>query len=183
MQAAFSTVFSDKPGSCSTINLTRWSKIHRQSFGRKDLLLTLCAVPTTRSCLFDSRSMKVVCSTFPVEKAYSQPDRKGLVIIFAVSKFHKMLFGRISTLPIDRAPPLRNFGSENVIPLYTTNRMQRWAVQFLIYDLNIAYVNTSKFGNAYSLFRLFDQHVKPEEDIVVSASSRRPNKIDFIRCS
>ncbi|XP_065094662.1 uncharacterized protein K02A2.6-like [Ochlerotatus camptorhynchus] len=101
------------------------------------------------------------------EQAYSQPDREGLAIIFAVTKFHKMLFGRSFTLQTDHAPLLRIFGSKNGIPVYTVNRLQRWALQLLLYDFNIVYVNTTKFGNADILSRLIDQDVKPKEDFVV----------------
>ncbi|XP_065082308.1 uncharacterized protein K02A2.6-like [Ochlerotatus camptorhynchus] len=89
--------------------------------------------------------------------------------IEVVTKFHKMLFGRSFTLQTDHAPLLRIFGSKNGIPVYTANRLQRWALQLVLYDFNIVYVNTTKFGNADILSRLIDQHVKPEEDFVVAS--------------
>lgn len=46
------------------------------------------------------------------EKGYSQPDREGLAIVYAVTKFHKFIFGRRFRLQTDHAPLLRIFGSK-----------------------------------------------------------------------
>ncbi|XP_053667902.1 uncharacterized protein K02A2.6-like [Anopheles marshallii] len=74
------------------------------------------------------------------EMGYSQPDHEGLAIIYAVTKFHRMIFGRRFTLQTDHAPLLRIFGSRTGIPVYTANRLQRWALTLLMYDFNIEYV-------------------------------------------
>ncbi|XP_062700352.1 uncharacterized protein K02A2.6-like [Aedes albopictus] len=103
------------------------------------------------------------------EQGYSQPDREGLAIIFAVTKFHKMLFGRHFRLQTDHQPLLRIFGSKKGIPVYTANRLQRFALHLLLYDFEIEYVPTHKFGNADLLSRLINQHVKPEEDYVIAS--------------
>ncbi|XP_062711529.1 uncharacterized protein K02A2.6-like [Aedes albopictus] len=55
------------------------------------------------------------------------------------------------------------------IPVYTANRLQRWALQLLLYNFGIVYVNTEKFGNADVLSQFINQHVKPEEDLVVAS--------------
>ncbi|XP_035900492.1 uncharacterized protein K02A2.6-like [Anopheles stephensi] len=104
-----------------------------------------------------------------VEMNYSQPDREGLAIVFAVTKFHRMLFGRKFTLQTDHQPLLRIFGSRKGIPLYTANRLQRWALALLLYDFTIEYVATDKFGNADILSRLMNRHEKPEEDYVIAS--------------
>ncbi|XP_058811223.1 uncharacterized protein K02A2.6-like [Topomyia yanbarensis] len=105
------------------------------------------------------------------EQNYSQPDREGLAIIFAVTKFHKMLFGRRFRLQTDHASLLRIFGSKKGIPVYTANRLQRFALTLLLYDFGIEYVPTEKFGNADVLFRLINQHIRPEEDYVIASIS------------
>ncbi|XP_055615351.1 uncharacterized protein K02A2.6-like [Toxorhynchites rutilus septentrionalis] len=105
------------------------------------------------------------------EQKYSQPDREGLAIVFAVTKFHKFIFGRRFRLQTDHAPLLRIFGSKKGIPVYTANRLQRWALTLLSYDFSMEYVATDKFGNADVLSRLIDQHIKPNEDFVVACTN------------
>ncbi|XP_058828745.1 uncharacterized protein K02A2.6-like [Topomyia yanbarensis] len=64
-------------------------------------------VGSTISHKFPDGSIKVVQhasrALTSAEQAYSQPDREGLAIIFAVTKFHKMVFGRKFTLQTDHA--------------------------------------------------------------------------------
>ena len=70
-------------------------------------------------------------SLTPTERKYSHIEKKGLAIIFAVKKFHKMLYGRHFTLITDHKPLISIFGSEKGIPVYTANRLQRWATMLL----------------------------------------------------
>nr|XP_040226826.2 uncharacterized protein K02A2.6-like [Anopheles coluzzii] len=102
------------------------------------------------------------------EKAYSQIDREGLAIIFAIKKFHKMIFGRKFLLQTDHRPLLRIFGSKKGIPNFTANRLQRFALTLLAYDFEIEYVRTDQFGNADLLSRLIHTHAKPDEDSVIA---------------
>lgn len=88
------------------------------------------------------------------EVNYSQPDREGLAVIHAITKFHRKIYGRKFTLQTDHAPLIRIFGSRTGIPVYTANRLQRWALTLLLYDFKIEYVPTDKFGNADILSRL-----------------------------
>ncbi|XP_040164697.1 uncharacterized protein K02A2.6-like [Anopheles arabiensis] len=71
----------------------------------------------TISHRFPDGSIKVVQhaarALTKVEMNYSQPDREGLAIVFAVTKFHRMLFGRRFILQTDHQPLLRIFGSHN----------------------------------------------------------------------
>ncbi|PIO61562.1 hypothetical protein TELCIR_16908 [Teladorsagia circumcincta] len=78
-------------------------------------------------------------SLLPAEKNYSQIEKEALAIVFAVQKFHRMLHGRRSTLLTDHKPLLTIFGSKKGIPVYTANRLQRWAITLLAYDFNIQY--------------------------------------------
>ncbi|XP_040169841.1 uncharacterized protein K02A2.6-like [Anopheles arabiensis] len=127
----------------------------------------------TISHRFPDGSIKVVQhaarALTKVEMNYSQPDREGLAIVFAVTKFHRMLFGRRFILQTDHQPLLRIFGSRKGIPLCTANRLQRWALALLLYDFAIEYVATDNFGNADILSRLMDRHEKPEEDYVIAS--------------
>uniref|UniRef100_A0A1Q3EU21 RNA-directed DNA polymerase n=1 Tax=Culex tarsalis TaxID=7177 RepID=A0A1Q3EU21_CULTA len=127
----------------------------------------------TISHKFPDGSVKVVQhasrSLTKAEQNYSQPDREGLAIVFAVTKFHKMIFGRRFLLQTDHAPLLRIFGSKKGIPVYTANRLQRFALNLLLYDFSIRYISTDKFGDADVLSRLINQHVRPEEDYVIAS--------------
>ncbi|XP_055633598.1 uncharacterized protein K02A2.6-like [Toxorhynchites rutilus septentrionalis] len=129
-------------------------------------------IGATISHRFPNGALKVVQhasrALTPAEKNYSQPDHEGLAIIFAVTRFHKMIFGRRFLLQTDHAPLLRIFGSKKGIPVYTSNRLQRWALTLLLYDFTIEHIRTEKFGNADVLSRLIRQHVKPEEDYVIA---------------
>ena len=92
-----------------------------------------------------------------------------MALIFAVTRFHKMIFGRKFILQTDHKPLLAVFGSKKGIPVYTANRLQRWALTFLLYDFDIHFVPTESFGYADLLSRLMSSHCKPDEDYVIAA--------------
>ncbi|XP_062716781.1 uncharacterized protein K02A2.6-like [Aedes albopictus] len=82
--------------------------------------------------------MHPVPSPMP-KKRYGQVEKEGLALVFAVTKFHRMLLGRKFTLQTDHQPLLRIFGSKKGIPIHTANRLQRWALTLLCYDFDIMY--------------------------------------------
>ncbi|XP_055590876.1 uncharacterized protein K02A2.6-like [Uranotaenia lowii] len=130
-------------------------------------------VGATISHKFPDGSVKVIQhasrALTAAEQAYGQADREGLALVFACTKFHKMLYGRSFTLQTDHAPLLRIFGSKKGIPTYTANRLQRWALQLLLYNFHIEYISTDKFGNADVLSRLINNHIKPDEDYIIAS--------------
>lgn len=107
----------------------------------------------------------------PAEKNYSQIEKEGLALVFAVKKFHRMLHGRKFTLLTDHKPLLTIFRGKKGIPVYTANRLQRWATTLLGYDFNIQYRTTSNFGQADALSRLIADNSAPDEDRVIAAIS------------
>lgn len=121
---------------------------------------------------FADGTIKPIChasrSLQPAERAYSQIEKEALALIFAVTKFHKLIFGQKIILQTDHKPLLAIFGRKNGIPTHAANRLQRWAVILLAYDFEIEYINTNSFGYADVLSRLIKQNVPPEEDFVIA---------------
>ncbi|XP_062558020.1 uncharacterized protein K02A2.6-like [Armigeres subalbatus] len=108
-------------------------------------------------------------SLTPAESRYSQIEKEALGLVYAVTKFHRMVYGRRFTLQTDHKPLLAIFGSKQGIPLYTANRLQRWALTMLLYDFQIEYISTDHFGHADILSRLINSHIKPDEDFVIAS--------------
>ncbi|CAH8498480.1 unnamed protein product [Schistosoma intercalatum] len=127
------------------------------------------------SHVFPDKSEKTIAhaarSLTPAERNYSQIEKEALAIIFAVKRFHKMLYGRTFTLLTDHKPLIAIFGSKKGIPVYTANRLQRWATMLLSYDFNIKYQSTNTIGQADALSRLIGvQHPGPEDIIIASTA-------------
>ena len=61
----------------------------------------------------------------PAEKKYAQIDREGLAMVFAVTRFHKYLYGRSFTLQTDHKPLLGLFHEDRPIPPMASGRIQR----------------------------------------------------------
>ena len=141
------------------------------------------------SHIFPNGSEKAVAhasrSITKAERNYGQIEKEALAIVFAVKRFHKMLYGRRFTLLTDHKPLLAIFGSKKGIPIYTANRLQRWATILLGYDFNIKYRSTDKIGQADALSRLISTQHREPEDIVVAQILVEPeiNQVVADACS
>ncbi|BHF61934.1 hypothetical protein SprV_0100491400 [Sparganum proliferum] len=140
---------------------------------------------------FPDGSEKAIMHAFrtltPVEKNYGQIEKEALALVFAVKKFHKLLYGRHFTLLTDNKPLLSIFGSKIGIPVYSASRLQRWATILFGYDFDIRYCRTTDFGQSDALSRLIiiiiiiiiiSNQQEPEEDAVIAAISIE----DDVRC-
>ncbi|BHF64855.1 hypothetical protein SprV_0200786300 [Sparganum proliferum] len=107
----------------------------------------------------------------PAEKNYGQIEKEALAFVFAVKKFHKLLYGRYFTLLTDHKPLLSSFGSRKGIPVYSTRRLQLSITILLGYAFDVRHCRTTDFGQADAISRLINNHRKPEEDTVVAAIS------------
>ena len=155
---------------------------------RSDLLLTHYdpTLPIVVACVASQYGVGAVIShVFPngaekaiahaarsltaTEKKYSQIEKEAAAIIFAVSRFHKMLYGRHFTLLTNHKPLLATFGSKKDIPVYAANRLQRWATTLLGYDFQIQYKSTSNIGQADALSRFINKQELQREDTVIAA--------------
>lgn len=102
------------------------------------------------------------------ERRYSQIEKEGLALVYAVKKFHRYLLGRRFTLVTDHKPLLNIFSPKNGIPVHTANRLQRWALTLATYDFKIQYTSTTEFGNADVLSRLIESSRQEEEEFVIA---------------
>jgi transposase InsO family protein len=122
---------------------------------------------------FPDGSVKAIAhassSLAPAEKNYSQIEKEGLALIFAVQKFHKMIYGRHFILQTDHKPLLSIFGSKKGVKQCSANRLLRWSLILLAYDFTIEYVNTLDFGQADALSRLIAKGDKGENERVIAS--------------
>ncbi|EYC13949.1 hypothetical protein Y032_0042g619 [Ancylostoma ceylanicum] len=103
------------------------------------------------------------------EKNYSQIEKEALGIVFAMKKFHKYVFGRKFLLLTDHEPFLAIFDDKKGVPVYSANRLMRWATILLGYNFDIEYVNPTQFGQADGLPRLMQKHHEEDEDGVIAS--------------
>lgn len=90
----------------------------------------------------------------PAERNYSQLDKEGLAIVFAVKKFHKYISGRHVEIHTDHKPLLGLLGEHKSIPQNASPRVQRWAITLAAYDYTLTYRPGSENGNVDCLSRL-----------------------------
>ena len=82
------------------------------------------------------------------ERNYSQIEKEGLAIVWAVKRFHRYLYARPFLLYTDNKPLELILGSQKQIPEMGTSRMIRWALTLSHYQYTIKFRPTTKHGNA-----------------------------------
>lgn len=88
------------------------------------------------------------------EKGYSQLEKEGLAVVFAVKRFHHYLFGRPFTIFTDHKPLMGLFSETKGIPPMASARIQRWALTLSAYQYSIEYKAGSDNANADAFSRL-----------------------------
>ena len=71
-----------------------------------------------------------------------------------MKKFHQFLYGRHFKIYTDHKLLLGLLNPEEVTPLMTSSRMQRWALTLLAYEYELLYCPGNENGNADGLSRL-----------------------------
>lgn len=87
------------------------------------------------------------------EKNYSQIEKEGLAIVFALKHFQRFLSGRNFTLHTDHRPLFKIFGSNDAVPSTTLARLQRWAIFLGCFNYTIGYKKSAENANADGLSR------------------------------
>ncbi|XP_062374782.1 uncharacterized protein K02A2.6-like [Sardina pilchardus] len=88
------------------------------------------------------------------EKGYSQLEKEGLAVVFAVKRFHHYLYGRPFTIFTDHKPLMGLFSEIKGIPPMASARIQRWALTLSAYQYHIVYRAGSENANADAFSRL-----------------------------
>ena len=100
---------------------------------------------------------------------YSQIEKEGLAIIFAIKKFYKYVHGREFIFQMDHRPQLVIFGSKKAIQTYTANRLQRLATMLLNYSFKMEFLPSKEIAHADGLSRLIPKILEPLEEIVITS--------------
>ena len=73
------------------------------------------------------------------ERNYSQIDKEGLALVFAVKRFRYFLLGRKFVARTDHKPLLGLFGKGKHIPCNANARIQRWALLLSQFDYDLVH--------------------------------------------
>ena len=87
------------------------------------------------------------------ERNYSQVEKEGLAIVFALKRFQRYVEGRRFLLFNDHKPLLKIFGPRELTSNTTSARLQRWAVFLGSFDYEIRYKQSADHSNADGLSR------------------------------
>lgn len=90
----------------------------------------------------------------PAQSNYAQIDREGLAVVYAVSKFHRFLWGREFTLYTDCQAIQRIFHPSKSLPVRTGHRLQHWAAVLQPYNYKLVHKSSTQLAVADALSRL-----------------------------
>ena len=110
------------------------------------------------------------CSLKPAERRYSQIDREGLAVYWAVNHFRQFLFCKKFELHTDCSALTRIFGPKNDLGGCAIGRLYRWAVALMMYDFVVYHIKGSENKICDSLSRL---PVPPKGSTMVSSPDQQ----------
>ena len=116
---------------------------------------------------YDGGILKPVCfasrTLGKAEKNYSQTEKEGLAVVWAVAKFSKYLYGRKFEIRTDHKPLLGLIGENKPVPMMASGRIIRWCLQLAAYDYTLVYRKGSSIANAdcLSRFPMKTEEVEP----------------------
>ena len=119
------------------------------AFGIRAVLFHIDSNDNERPIYYASRVLS------DAEKNYSQIEKEGLAIIFAMQRFQRFVTGRHFLLFTDHQPLLKIFGSHDSTPTTTSARLQRWSLFLSSFNYEIAYKKSVEHANADGLSRHF----------------------------
>ena len=101
------------------------------------------------------------------EQKYSNIEREGLAVVFAVTRLKQYLLGRKFTLRTDHKPLQYIFNPNSQIPKVVSARLARWAITLMAYDYEVQYTPGQEIGHADAMSRL--RFKDDENDLVAVA--------------
>ena len=107
---------------------------------------------------------------FDAEKNYSQIEKEGLAIVFAMRRFQRYLAKQHFILFTDHRPLLKIFGQNETTSTTTSARFQRWSLFLSSFDYEIGFKKSTENANDDALSR------NP-----VDAAERIDSKIAYIQ--
>ena len=96
-------------------------------------------------------------ATYPesrVERNYSNIEREGLAIVYAVTRLRQFLLGRSFAIKKDHKPLEFIFNPNNELPKVASARLARWAITLMVYDFVIKHTPGKDIGHADAMSRL-----------------------------
>ena len=132
------------------------------SYGIGDCILHQLPDGSRKAVTHASRSL------LPAEKQYFQIEKEPLGNIFAVTKFHRYLYGRRFILQTHHKSLIKIFGSKKGLPVYTANRLLRWRTILLNYNFKIEFQTSKNICHADSLSRPIPQNTEVFEDSIIA---------------
>ena len=112
------------------------------------------------------------------ERGYSQIEKEGLDVVFAVTKFHNYLYGRSFMIESDHKPLSHLFNQQKAVSVTVSARIQRWALTLSAYHYTISCKPGRRISNADTLSKTYHYIIRSITREL--GAFARPSFIDYI---